>query len=134
MCYVIPKFSLVFVERFVSMHVTLSPDLLVVHLPLTITRTMASKRAGPKETDGSVAGRVVAQVSARLLIYEDTKLILYKDIKLKWQEVNDAFAGTYREDLEDLQVYMNIHKYGLYWIACPRVPMHVHDTLDRLAH
>ena len=50
-------------------------------------------------------------------IYEDTKLYLDKDIKLKWQEVNETFAGTFGEDLEDRQVYMNIHKYGLYQIA-----------------
>lgn len=57
-------------------------------------------------------------MSACLPIYEDTKLFLDKDIKLKWQEVNEAFAGTFREDLEDRQAYVNIHKSGLYWIAC----------------
>jgi len=51
-------------------------------------------------------------------IYQDTKLYLDKDIKLKWQEVNEKFAGTYGEDLEDCQVYMNIHKSRLYQIAC----------------
>ena len=57
-------------------------------------------------------------MSTCLPIYEDTKLFLDKDIKLKWQEVNEAFAGTFREDLEDFQVYVNIHKSGLYQIAC----------------
>jgi len=61
-------------------------------------------------------------VSASPPIYEDTKLILDKDIKLKWKEVNDAFVSTFWEDLKDHQVYVNIHKYGLYWIAC-RYPM-----------
>ena len=55
---------------------------------------------------------------ASLSIYEDTKLILEKDIKLKWKEVNDAFPSTFGEDLEDHQVYVNIHKSDLYQIAC----------------
>jgi len=53
-----------------------------------------------------------------LSIYEDTKMIIDKDIKLKWKEVNDAFSGTFREDLEDHKVYVNIHKTGFYQIAC----------------
>ena len=44
-------------------------------------------------------------------------MIVDKDIKLKWQEVNDAFEGTFGEDLNNRQVYVNIHKFGLYWIA-----------------
>ena len=75
---------------------------------------MASKRAGSKDTNGSATRAAIKRVSASLLIYEDTKLILDKDIKLKWQEVNDAFTGTFGEDLEDRQVYMNINKCGLY--------------------
>ena len=60
----------------------------------------------------------VEQVSSGLPIYEDTKLYLDKDIKLKWQEVNETFAGTFGEHLEDQKVYVNIHKSGLYRIAC----------------
>ena len=45
-----------------------------------------------------------------LLIYEDNKLIIDKDIKLKQKEVNDAFSGTFGEDLEDHQFYVNIQK------------------------
>lgn len=62
---------------------------------------MASKRVGSKDTDRSATGLTVERVFASLLIYEDTKLILEKEIKLKWQEVNDAFVGTFGEDLED---------------------------------
>jgi len=51
-------------------------------------------------------------------IYKDTKLYLDKDIKMKWQEVNETFASTFGEGLEDSQVYVNIHKSDLYWIAC----------------
>ena len=79
---------------------------------------MASKRVGSKDTDGSATRVVVEGVSTSLSIYEDTKLIVDKDIKLKWQEVNDAFARTFGEDLEDHQVYVNIHKSGLYRVAC----------------
>ncbi len=57
-------------------------------------------------------------MSTILSIYEDTKLIVDKDIKMKWQEVNDAFAGTFGEDLKGRQVYVNIHKSNLYWITC----------------
>ena len=32
--------------------------------------------------------------------------------------VNEAFAGTFAEDLENRQVHVNIHKFGLYRIAC----------------
>jgi len=79
---------------------------------------MSSKRIGSHDTNGMVAGTVVEQVSSGLSIYEDTKLYLDKDIKLKWKEVNETFRGTFGEDLEDHQVYMNIHKSGVYWIAC----------------
>lgn len=75
---------------------------------------MASKRLGSKDTDESTTGATVDRVSASLPIYEDTNLILDKDIKLKWQEVNDAFAGTFVEGLKDCQVYVNIHKFDLY--------------------
>ena len=57
-------------------------------------------------------------MSSNLLIYEDKKLYLDKDIKMKWQEVNETFTCTFGEDLEDHQVYVNIHKSNLYQIAC----------------
>ena len=65
---------------------------------------MASKRAGSKDINGSATGASVERVSISLSIYENTKLIVDKDLKLKWQEVNDAFAGTFGEDLEYCQV------------------------------
>lgn len=83
---------------------------------------MASRREGSKDTIISAIGVVVEWVSASLPIYEDTKLVLNKNIKLKWQEVNNAFAGTFGKDLKDFQVNVNIHKSDLYWIAC-RYPM-----------
>lgn len=122
MCYVVPEFALVFADTFLAVHVDLPPYLVGVHAPLNSARSMASKRAGSKDTDRSETGAVVKRVSASLLIYEDTKIILEKNIKMKWQEVNDAFTCTFGEDLEDHQVYVNIHKSGLYRIAC-RYPM-----------
>lgn len=62
---------------------------------------MASKRRGSQETDGVAAGTSIEQVSSSLPIYEDIKLYLDKDIKLKCQEVNETFTGTFGEDLED---------------------------------
>ena len=51
-------------------------------------------------------------------VYEDTKFLIDGDIKLKWEDINDIFSGTFEEDLEDHKLYVNIHKYGLYRIAC----------------
>lgn len=113
-----PEFYLVFADIFLAMHVALSPYISGVHLALRSIGPMASKRTGSKDTDGSATGAAVEQMFACLLIYEDGKLFLDKDINLKWKEVNEAFAGTFEEDFEHYQVYVNIHKSGLYQIAC----------------
>lgn len=99
------------------MHVALCLDLAGFRLALSILGLMSSKRTESKEIDGSAIGVVVERLSTRLQIYEDTNLILDKDIKMKWQEVNDTFVGTFREELKDHQVYVNIHKSGLYQIT-----------------
>lgn len=112
------KFSLVFVDTFLAMHVALSPDLAGVRPPLSSLGSIASKRLGSKDTNESATGEIAEQVSTSLPIYEDTKLIVDKDIKLKWQEVNYAFADTFGEDLEHHQIYVNIHKSELYGITC----------------
>ena len=109
---------MVLVDRFLAMHVAMSPDLVGVFLPLSNSGIMACKRVGSKDTDRSATGVVVGQVSTSFPIYEDTKLIVEKDMKLKWQEVNDAFTGTFGEYLKDCQVYVNIHKFDLYQITC----------------
>ena len=101
MLHVVPQLSLFFTDIFLAMHVSLSLDLVGVFLPLSSSVSMAYKRAGAKDTDESVTGTTVERVSTFFLNYEDTKLIVDKDIKLKWKEVNDAFAGTFGEDLED---------------------------------
>lgn len=75
--------------------------------------SMASKRVGSKEINRSATSAAVERVSTSLPIYEDTKMIVEKDIKLKWKEVNDALSGTFGEDLEDRQVYVNIQKSSL---------------------
>lgn len=53
-----------------------------------------------------------------LPIYADTKLAIEKDMKITWQEIKNIFVGSFKEDLEDWQVYVNIHKPGLYKVAC----------------
>lgn len=118
MCYDVPEFALVFDDRFIVMHVTFSPNLVGVRLCHDVFGSMASKRTRSKDIDGSATRVEIEQGFVSLPIYEDTKLILDKDIKMKWQEVNDAFEGTFWEDLKHHQVYMNIHKLGLYQIAC----------------
>ena len=95
------KFVFVFADKFLAMHVTLSPDLVGVCPPLSSSGSMASKGAGSKDTKGSATGATIERVFTSFPIYEDTKLIVDKDIKLKWQEVNDEFVGTFGEDLED---------------------------------
>lgn len=112
------KFYLAFTDIFLSMHVPLYPYLLGVHPPLSILGSMDSKRARSKEIDRSATRVVVERVSTSLLICEDTKLIVDKDIKQKWQEFNYEFVTTFSEVLECHQVYVNIHKFHSYLIAC----------------
>ena len=75
--------------------------------------SMASKRIRSQDTDGMATVAVSEQVSSGVSIYEDTKLSLDKDIKLKWQEVNQTFTGTFGEYFEYPQVYVKIHEFGL---------------------
>jgi len=56
---------------------------------------MASKRTESEGIDGNAAGAAIERVSSSLSIYKDTKMYLDMDIKLKWQEINEAFAGTF---------------------------------------
>ena len=88
-----------------------------------------SKRTTSQDIDGIAVGVGVEQVSSSLSIYEDTKFYLDKDIKLKWQEVNETFAGTFGEDLKGHQVHVNIHKSALYPIACRH---HVFPCVDMI--
>jgi len=79
---------------------------------------MASKREGSNDTVESTTRDVVEQVYMSLPIYEDTNFFIDKEIKIKWQDINDIFSGTFEENMEDHKVYVNIHKSGLYWVAC----------------
>lgn len=79
---------------------------------------MASKRVGSKGTIESTSWDVVKQVYMNLPIYEDTKLFIDKEIKIKWQDINDIISDTFEENLENRRVYVNIHKSGLYRVAC----------------
>jgi len=72
---------------------------------------MTSKRTGSKDTNGIAVGAATVLVSFGFLIYKGTKLYLDRDVKMKWKEVNETFSGTFGEDLEDHQAYVNIHKY-----------------------
>jgi len=112
------KFSLVLTNRFPTMHVTMSLDTVCIRMSLSSSGSMASKRTRSKDINKRATRATVERVSTSLSTYEDIMMIIDKDIKLKWKEVNDTFSGTFGEDREDRQVYVNIHKYGLYQIAC----------------
>lgn len=94
--------------------------------------SMASKRTGSEDNDGNAARAIVEKVSSSLSIYEDTKLYLDKGIKLKWQEINETFVGTFMEHLKDCQVYVNIHKSSLYWITCRYPAFPCVDMIHRI--
>ena len=79
---------------------------------------MASKRAGSKDTIESSTGDVVQQVSMRFPVYIDTHFFIKNDLKIAWEEINTIFVGNFVENLEDRHVYVNIHKSGLYKVAC----------------
>ncbi len=79
---------------------------------------MVSKRDRSKDTIESSTGDVVEHVQMNLPIYANTQLFVEKDMKITWKEINDIFAGTFKEYLEDRKVYVNIHKSGLYRVAC----------------
>lgn len=123
------KLDLVLVDRFLAMHAAMSPGLGGVCLPLSSLGSMAFERSGSKDTNRNETRAAAEWVSTSLLIYEDTKKIVDKDINQKWQEVNDAFSGTFGEDLEDREVYVNIHKSGLYMIACKSLVLPCMDMI-----
>ena len=100
------------------MNVAMSQVIVGVPSSLNNLGSLASKRARSKDTIGKATGDEVEQVSMSLSIYEETKLLVEKYIKLKWQDINDTFLGTFGEDLEDHRVYVNIHNSVLYRIAC----------------
>ena len=52
-----------------------------------------------------------------LPIYADTQLFIEKNMNITWQEIKDIFAGNFKDDLEDQQVYVNIHKSTLYIVV-----------------
>lgn len=82
-CMSLLKFSSVFADIFLAMHVALSLDLESVHLPLSSLRSMPFMREGSKNIDGSSTRAAVERVFTSMSIYEDTKLIVGKDIELK---------------------------------------------------
>ncbi len=53
------KFSLILVDIFPAMHVVMSLDLAGVHLSLSNSISMASKRAGSKDTDEGATGATI---------------------------------------------------------------------------
>lgn len=79
---------------------------------------MASKRATSKDTVESSIGEAIEQVSLNFLVNADTHLFIEKGFELTWQEIKDIFAGDFNEDLEDQNVYVNIHWPSLHKVAC----------------
>jgi len=62
-------------------------------------------------------GGVVEQGFMSLPMYIDTYMFIEKYIEITWQYINTIFVGSFKENLEDCQVYVNIHKSGLYKVA-----------------
>lgn len=82
------------------MTIALSLGIISVHHTLSSTSTMASKRTGLKDTIDSTTGDVVDQVSMSFPIYKDTKLFIDNEIKITWQNINNIFSGTFKNNLE----------------------------------
>jgi len=53
-----------------------------------------------------------------LLVYTDTHLFIEKYIKITLQDINTIFPRNFKENVEDQQVYVNIHNLGLYKVSC----------------
>lgn len=85
---------------------------------LSSTGIIISKCVGLKDTIERITGDVVEKVPMKPPIYADVQLFIEKDMKITWEEINDIFAGSFKEDLEDRQVYVNIHKSAMYRVAC----------------
>jgi len=86
------------------------PGTISIKYLLSSTCNMASKRVGSKDIVESSTGDVVEQLSMSLPIYANKHMFIEKDIKITWQDINNIFAGSFEDNLEDQQVYFNIHK------------------------
>lgn len=64
-----------------------------------------------------------------LPIYVDMKLFVEKEMTITWQEIKGIFLGSFKEDLEDQQVCINIHKSGLYMVGCRYLPFPCMDII-----
>lgn len=82
-----------------------------------IIGNISSKKYASKDIVKRSTGDVVEQVSMNLPIYAETQPFIEKVMKITWQEIKDIFGGNFKEYLEDNQVYVNIHKSGLYKVA-----------------
>lgn len=100
------------------MNVSMSLGIIGVHQSLSNIITMDSKKAGSKDTVESSTRDVVEQGSMSLPVYIDTHLFIKKDIKITWKDINTIFSCSFEENIEDRQVYVNIHKSRLYNVAC----------------
>lgn len=82
-----------------------------------------------RDTVESSIGDVVEQVLMNLPIYAHTQLLIENDMKITWQEIKDIFASSFKEDMEDRQVFVNIHKLGLYMVSCRYPAFPCTDTI-----
>jgi len=90
---------------------------------------MVSKRVGSKDIIEINTADVVEQVPINLPVYAYMELFIEKDMKITWQVIKDIFGGTFKEDLEDLHVYVKIHKSGLSKVACRYPAFPCADTI-----
>ena len=94
-----------------------SPSATVVEKLFSSIGNMDCKRASSKDTIERSTGDVVEEVLMNFLTYANTKKSIEKDMKLTWQEIKDIFAWSFKEYLQDQQVYVKIHRSGLYKVA-----------------
>lgn len=71
-----------------------------------------------------------------LPVYADTQLLIEKESDMTWQKVNEAFsARSFKENLEDRQVYINVQKSGSTKFACRYLTFPCADIVSwRVSH
>lgn len=77
------------------------------------------KRFVSKDTIESNIGEAVESTPMNFPIFSDIQLFIEKELDITWQKVNEVFLEkSFKADLEDWQVYINVQRSGLHKISC----------------
>lgn len=80
---------------------------------------MAPKRFFQKDTTWSSIGKAIESNPVNFLIFSNTQLFIEKELDITWQKVNEVLSlKSFKIDLEDRQVYVDVQRSGLHKIAC----------------